>query len=158
LVSPLDESRLLQTGDIAPDFVGQALIGDRQVELALSGPELVGKKIILAFYPKDSTPGCTREMCDFSAQIKEFAGAGWQIIGVSCDSIDSHRRFAAKNGLQQILIADTGGNIGRKYGVMANGKATASRVLYLIDAERIVQHVHQGMPDMQALLQIASLI
>lgn len=97
-------------------------------------------------------------MCDLSMQIAAFDDLGWQIVGVSCDSIDSHRRFAAKNDLHQILVADTGGAIGRKYGVMTNGKATASRVLYLIDTTRIIRHVHQGMPDMAALLQVASLI
>jgi peroxiredoxin Q/BCP len=92
----------LKPGDRAPDFDLEADSGGR-VRLS----KLKGKVIVLYFYPKDDTPGCTREALDFSANAKQFERAGAVIIGVSKDTITSHHKFKAKHGLSPALILAT---------------------------------------------------
>jgi peroxiredoxin Q/BCP len=114
------------------------------------------KNVILAFYPKDDTPGCTKEMCSFSEDLSQFESANTAVFGISCDTVDSHEQFAGKYGLKQILLADSDGSIGKKYGVIAPGKTTASRVLFIIDKNGTVQYVHEGMPENAKILEIIS--
>src|ERR1700688_4399152 len=72
--------------------------------------DYAGKKnVILAFYPKDSTPGCTIEMCGFSKDLSKFASTDTEVLGISCDSVNSHEKFAGRFKLKQNLLADPGG-------------------------------------------------
>jgi thioredoxin-dependent peroxiredoxin len=105
---------MVQDGDKAPDF---ALPADDGEKLALS--RLKGKAVVLYFYPKDDTSGCTAEARDFTRLAAEFRKAGAEIIGVSPDSVDSHAKFRAKYDLAVRLAADTDKAAAMAYGVWA---------------------------------------
>jgi thioredoxin-dependent peroxiredoxin len=141
---------LLKEGDSAPAFDLPAHPGGK-VALA----DFLGKKnVILAFYPKDDTPGCTREMCGFSSDLEGFSSASTAVLGISCDDVSSHSAFAEKYGLSVVLLADIGGVVGRAYGAVRGGKRNAERILFVIDKQGIIRHIHQGMPDNAALLSV----
>ena len=102
-----------KTGDTAPSFEGTNQNG-KDFKLA----DLVGKKIVLLyFYPKDFTGGCTKEACSFRDGFEEFTANNVEIVGVSFDSADSHLQFIAKYKLNFTLLADTNGKIADVYGV-----------------------------------------
>jgi thioredoxin-dependent peroxiredoxin len=103
---------ILRKGDIAPDFKGLNQDG-KEISLAL----FMGKKVILYFYPKDNTPGCTAEACDLNSNYNMWLSKGYEVIGVSPDSVSSHKKFAVKFNLTFNLIADTGLEILKSYGV-----------------------------------------
>lgn len=92
---------MLETGVKAPDFT---LLDQKGNEVSLSG--FLGKKVVLYFYPKDNTPGCTRQACAFAGSYEAFKAIDAVVIGVSRDSVASHARFAEKNGLPFILLSD----------------------------------------------------
>ncbi len=102
---------ILKAGDMAPEI--QTLLNDG-VPFSLSS--LRGKKVILYFYPKDNTPGCTKEACDFRDHFDAFKNENAVIIGVSRDSHASHTRFKSLFGLPFILLSDTTGDISKEYG------------------------------------------
>ncbi len=114
----------------------------------------MAKHVILAFYPKDDTPGCTKEMCAFSEDLSKFDAVKAQPLGISCDNVDSHGKFAAKFNLKQPLLADVGGVVGKAYGTVIEGKQTANRVTFVIDKSGTVQRVIEGMPSNADLLEI----
>jgi peroxiredoxin Q/BCP len=114
------------------------------------------KNVVLAFYPKDDTPGCTKEMCAFSEDLPKFESKDTVVLGISTDTVDSHSKFADKYSLQQILLADNSHDVAHKYGVLGEGKSNASRMLFVIDKNGTVQHVHEGMPDNSTLLEVIS--
>ena len=136
-------------GEPAPDFDLPAHPAGR-VRLA----DYRGKSnVILAFYPKDDTPGCTREMCAFSADLDQFAGLGTVVLGVSFDDTTSHADFTEKYKLAIPLLADAGGKVAAAYGAARPGADYADRMLFVIDKQGIVRHVHHGMPTNLTLLQ-----
>lgn len=92
---------MLEIGQKAPEFTLTDKDG-KQVSLS----DFLGKKVVLYFYPKDSTPGCTRQACAFAGAYDEFKAKNAEVIGVSKDSIASHAKFAEKNGLSFILLSD----------------------------------------------------
>jgi|SRR5579872_861283 len=96
-----------------------------------------GKWVVLYFYPKDQTPGCTREAHNFQADLAKFVQRNAVILGVSVDSVDSHKKFCAKEGLNFKLLADTDGSVSRLYGSLTNLGVTkfASRHSFLIDPD-----------------------
>lgn len=104
-------SAALQPGSPAPDF-DLATDGGGRVRLA----DLKGRKVVLYFYPKDDTSGCTREAIDFTGAANEMKKAGAVVIGVSKDSVASHDRFKAKHQLDVTLAADPDGEVVQKYG------------------------------------------
>jgi len=101
----------INAGDQAPDFT---LPTDGDGEITLS--ELRGKKIVIYFYPKDNTPGCTKESCSFNEALKAFDKLNTAIIGISKDSIAKHDKFKAKYGLSFPLASDENGNVCERYG------------------------------------------
>lgn len=129
------EGRLLAVGAEAPDFESVAHDGTR-VRLK----ELRGNPVVLYFYPKDETPGCTAEAEAFRDDSAELAELGARVLGVSLDTIDSHRRFAEGHGLNFPLIADAGGVIAGKYGVSTRS-GFAERVTFIIGADGKVARV-----------------
>ena len=138
-----------QLGEVAPDFDLPAHPTGR-VRLA----DYRGKSnVILAFYPKDDTPGCTREMCAFSADLAQFAGLGTVVFGVSVDDTSSHANFTEKYNLAIPLLSDVGGKVAATYGAAQLGADYADRVLFVIDKQGVVRHVHHGMPTNLTLLQ-----
>lgn len=102
----------MNVGDKVPDFLGVDAEGK---EIRLS--DYPGKKVILYFYPKDSTSGCTAEACSMRDNLQELEKDGYQVIGVSVDSASSHQKFAAKNELTFPLIADTDHKLVEQMGV-----------------------------------------
>lgn len=149
MTSPREAVALPRVGEKAPEFTCEAF-----PEGKISLSDYRGKKnVVLAFYPKDNTPGCTKEMCAITEDYSKFESADTVVFGVSTDSVKSHEGFAAKFNLKQRLLADHTHEVGRKYGVVAEDKTTASRVLFLIDKNGIIQYVHEGMPDNAKVLE-----
>ena len=102
----------------------------------------IGKTVVLLyFYPKDDTPGCTREACGFRDRIADLKKDNVQVIGVSFDSAESHQKFISKHGLNFPLLADTDGKIADAYGVRMPGKSMARRVSFLIGLDGKIVHV-----------------
>ncbi len=102
----------LSQGDKAPDF---ELPSDTEGTVTLD--DLQGKKTILYFYPKDNTPGCTNQACDFRDNLDAFVDAGYQVYGVSPDPVDSHETFRDDHDLNFPLLADTDHSVAKTYGV-----------------------------------------
>lgn len=129
-------------GDTAPDFT---LPGNGGSTITLSAHR--GKTVILYFYPKDATPGCTLEAQDFSARAKDFAAAGAVIIGVSPDSAKKHDNFCKKFDLNLLLAADTETSVAQAYGVWVEkqmyGKKYMGieRTTFLIRPDGTIGHV-----------------
>ena len=107
----------VDVGDKAPDF---ALPADGGGTASLKA--LKGKKVILYFYPKDDTPGCTTEACGFRDSLPDFSTAGAEVIGVSKDSVARHDKFKAKHALPFTLVADEEGTLCEAYGVWQEKK------------------------------------
>ena len=103
--------------------------------------ELTGQKTVLFFYPKDDTPGCTKEACAFRDRMNDYAEADIQVYGVSLDSPDSHREFREKYGLNFPLLTDEGGRAAETLGVMGD-RGTARRVTFLLDSEGKISKVY----------------
>jgi peroxiredoxin Q/BCP len=103
---------MLQPGDMAPDFTA---LDDSGRELRLK--DLRGRKVVLYFYPKDDTPGCTQEACDFRDLEAQFEAQGVAVVGVSVDSVSSHARFKARHRLPFRLVSDGDHRIAEAYGV-----------------------------------------
>ncbi len=99
-----------------------------------------GKTVVLYFYPKDNTPGCTVEACSFRDDMDVLTGAGIVVLGISTDGAESHKRFERKHGLNFTLVADPEKKIVEAYGVKGSF-GTARRVTYLIDKNGIIRHI-----------------
>ncbi|MGO9246835.1 MAG: peroxiredoxin [Verrucomicrobiia bacterium] len=118
-----------KVGDKAPDFSVAASDGTT-VHLK----DYIGKgNIILYFYPKDDTTGCTKEACGLRDTFDEFKGLNATILGVSFDSVASHKAFIAKYNLPFVLLADTDKSVAKLYGVADDSSRVASRVTFVID-------------------------
>jgi peroxiredoxin Q/BCP len=140
----------LKEGDKAPKFSLPAYPSG-----TISLDDYTGKKnVILAFYPKDDTPGCTKEMCSFSDDLTKFNSAGTEILGISVDDLESHGKFAAKHNLTQKLLADHNQQTAKAYGVLKADKPYAERVLFVIDKQGVIRHIHEGMPSNAELLDM----
>jgi peroxiredoxin Q/BCP len=131
-------------GDTAPLFTGTDQDG-KTFNLA----DQIGKKIVLLyFYPKDFTGGCTKEACGFRDRIGELQTNNVEVVGVSFDSADSHLKFITQYKLPFTLLADTDGKIADAYGVRMTGKNMAKRVSFLIGLDGKIVHVtNAGNPD-----------
>jgi len=132
----------VKVGDRAPDFSLPDASGS---EVSLAG--LRGKPVVLYFYPKDDTPGCTKEACSFRDSYEDFRDAGAEVIGVSSDSSESHKKFAARHKLPFKLLADRGGKLRKRYGVPSTLGLLPGRVTYVIDAGGVVRHVFNSQLD-----------
>lgn len=132
-------------GSAAPDFRLQDQNGEWH---ALS--DYRGKWLAVYFYPKDDTPGCTTEACNFRDNIYAFKAIGAEVVGISVDDVDSHKEFATKYKLPFTLLADTEGEVSEQYGVLRDWKQTqiADRQSFLVDPEGvIVKHYAEVDPD-----------
>jgi peroxiredoxin Q/BCP len=127
----------VKVGDSAPDF-DLADASGRRVRLS----DFRGKKnVVLYFYPKDDTPGCTKEACAFRDSYEAFQDAGAEVIGVSSDSEASHQKFSEKFRLPFTLVADPGGSVRKRYGVPATLGFLPGRVTFVIDQGGVVRNV-----------------
>jgi peroxiredoxin Q/BCP len=127
----------VKVGDKAPDFTLPSQMGDN---VTLS--EYFGKKnVVLYFYPKDETKGCTREACAFRDRYEDFTELGAEVLGVSGQSVESHKSFASHYGLPFILLSDVGDKVRKLYGVPASLGILPGRVTYIIDKKGVVRHI-----------------
>lgn len=127
----------VKVGDKAPDFTLPSQMGD---DVTLS--EFFGKKnVVLYFYPKDETKGCTKEACTFRDNYEELTKLDAEVIGVSGQSVESHKSFASHYGLPFILLSDKNNNIRELYGVPSSMGIIPGRVTYIIDKKGIVRHI-----------------
>lgn len=134
----------LEIGTNAPDFTADIENGK---QLSLSDHR--GKWVILYFYPKDNTPGCTKEACSFRDNMSEITKLGAEVIGVSPDTIKSHEKFIAKFDLNFHLVADPEKEICKAYDILGEKKMFGKvsfgviRSTYIIDPEGIVRYVYK---------------
>ena len=143
---------MLEVGTKAPDFT----LPDKEGKM-VSLSDFVGKRVVLYFYPKDNTPGCTRQACAFAGAYEEFKTLDAVVIGVSKDSTASHRKFADKYTLPFLLLSDPELTVLQAYGVWQEkkmyGKVSMGvvRSTYLIDEEGVIQAVMPKVkPDTNA--------
>jgi thioredoxin-dependent peroxiredoxin len=133
----------VQVGDKAPDFTLPSQDGE-PVRLY---DRLGERVVVLYFYPKDNTSGCTAEACGFRDSYEVFTDAGAEVIGVSSDSVGKHASFAGKHKLPFTLVSDQGGRIRKSYGVPAVLGVLPGRVTYVIDRDGTVRNVFSSMTN-----------
>ena len=135
----------VDVGSKAPDFTLPSQSG----ELVNLSDFLGHKPAVLFFYPKDGTPGCTKQASAFRDGYEEFGKLDAEVIGISSDSVESHRSFAEKHSLPFLLLSDEGGKVRMLYGVPSTFGLFPGRVTYVIDAEGVVRHVFASQLDME---------
>ncbi len=149
----------LKAGDKAPDFSAKDQNGQ-----TISLGDFKGKTVILYFYPKDDTPGCTAEACDFRDNYQSLVGKGFEVIGVSTDDEKSHKKFETKYNLPFPLIADTDQTIVEAYGVWGEknmyGKKYMGtvRTTFIIDGDGIIKEVINKVDTKAASQQVLDLL
>lgn len=149
---------MLQKGDKAPDFVGIDQNGS-----TIRSADYKGKKYVLFFYPKAGTPGCTAEACDLQNNEKALKAKGYEIMGVSADSVKKQKNFAAKFQLNYPLIADTDKQIIEAFGVWGPKKFMGRefdgilRTTFLINEKGIIENVIEKVKTKEAAKQILDL-
>ena len=144
---------MVEEGKPAPDF---ELESDSGETVKLS--DLRGKPVVLYFYPKDDTPGCTKQACGIRDAWGEFQRAGAEVFGISADSQASHERFKSKYSLPFRLLADPEHKLGQPYGVEQEGKSSYERSTFVIDADGNVAKIfHRVKPDQHADQVLAAL-
>ncbi|HJY67834.1 MAG TPA: peroxiredoxin [Streptosporangiaceae bacterium] len=136
-------ARGIGVGDQAPDFTLPSQSG-KPVRLS---DRLGEQVVVLYFYPRDNTRGCTAEACAFRDSHEVFSEAGAEVIGVSSDSADRHAAFAGRYDLPFTLLSDAGGRIRKTYGVPAVLGVLPGRVTYVIDRQGTVRHVFNSMTN-----------
>jgi peroxiredoxin Q/BCP len=132
----------LQIGDKIPDFLAKDSKGDN-----FDSKSIVGKSpVVFYFYPKDNTPGCTTQACSFRDQYEDFKDFGAEVIGISGDSIDSHKKFAQQYRLPFILLSDKNKKIRNLFGVKPDlFGLIPGRVTYVADKNGIIQLIFNSM-------------
>ena len=144
---------MVREGDAAPDFTLESDAGE---PVSLSG--LRGKPVVLYFYPKDDTPGCTTQACGIRDAYGEFERAGAVVLGVSPDKVAAHVKFKEKYELPFPLLADPEHKLGEPYGVGQEGKSSYERSTFVIDADGNVARIMRRVnPDSHADEVLAAL-
>jgi peroxiredoxin Q/BCP len=149
----------LSQGDKAPKFTSKDQNGN-----TISLDQFKGKKVVLYFYPKDNTPGCTTEACDFRDNYQGLKAKGIEVLGVSVDDEKSHQKFITKYDLPFTLIADTDKAIVEAYGVWAEksmyGKKYmgTNRTTFIIDEQGKIAHIISKVDTKAATAQVLALI
>ena len=150
---------MVQQGDVAPDF---ALAADDGSTVKLSA--LRGKQVVLYFYPKDDTPGCTTEACNFRDNLSMLVGRGAVVLGVSPQDVKTHVKFKEKYSLTFPLLADTDHVVAEKYGVWGTkynyGREYMGifRTTFVIDAQGIVKKVFEKVKPEGHALEVAQML
>jgi len=131
----------LKVGETAPDFEGQTSNGTR-----FRLKDYLGKKnVVLYFYPKDDTKGCTIEACSFRDQLQPIRALWTEVVGVSVDTAESHKKFAEKNGLNFPLVSDHDKQISKIYGVLDEDGSHAERVTFIVDRKGKIAKVFMNV-------------
>src|SRR5262249_7178404 len=130
----------IEVGKQAPDFTLPALKGG-----AVTLSDFLGKKnVVLFFYPKDNTTGCTVEAGTFRDPYEDLVAAGAEVIGISSDSLESHQRFASKHSLPMQLLTDADGQVRARYGIKKSLGMIPGRETFIIDKTGTVRHVFRS--------------
>jgi thioredoxin-dependent peroxiredoxin len=141
----------VDVGSKAPNFTLPSQSGE-----LVSFRDFLGEKpVVLFFYPKDDTPGCTREACAFRDEYEQFSELDTEVIGISSDSVDSHKRFAKKHKLPFTLLSDRREKVRRLYDVPNTFGLFPGRVTYAIDQEGIVRQVFSSQIGVERHVQQA---
>ncbi len=139
----------IAVGDKAPDITLPDASGN-----PVSLKDFQGKKtVVLYFYPKDDTPGCTKEACSFRDSYTVFQEAGAEVIGVSSDDAASHRKFADRYQLPFTLLSDTNNQARKAFGVPSTFGLLPGRVTYVIDKDGIVRHIFNSQLNFQGHIE-----
>jgi thioredoxin-dependent peroxiredoxin len=133
----------VEVGSVAPDFTLPSQSG----EMVRLGDFVGNKPVVLYFYPKDDTPGCTKEACAFRDEFESFRKLDAEVVGVSSDSVESHRKFAARHDLPFTLLSDEAGKVRKLYGASNTFGLFPGRVTYVIDEEGVVRHIFSSQVD-----------
>lgn len=150
---------MLQQGDKIPDTLG---IGPDGKEIHAS--DFAGQPLVIYFYPKDNTPGCTAEACSLRDYDAELANAGYKVIGISKDSVDSHGKFAQKHSLPFLLASDPDTTVNQAFGVWQKKKMAGReymgtvRTTFVTDADHRITHVITKVDTKQAGPQLLKLL
>ena len=126
---------MLQVNDKAPDFT---LPDDQGGSFSLSAQR--GRRILLVFYPGDNTPVCTKQLCDYRDGVEAFADLGVEVVGISNDGAESHRRFREKYKLPFTLLSDEKLEVAEKYD--SKGMMGMKRSVFLVDEEGVIRYLH----------------
>jgi thioredoxin-dependent peroxiredoxin len=140
----------VRVGARAPDFTLPSQSGET-VRLG----DLLGKPVILFFYPKDDTLGCTKEVCAFRDDFEQFGQFDAEVIGISSDSVESHMAFAEKHDLPFALLSDEGGKVRKLYGVPNTLGLIPGRVTYVIDEQGVVRRIFSSQLGVERHVQEA---
>lgn len=146
---------MLNVGDKAPDFLGVDESGKEQ-----KVSDYIGRKLVVYFYPKDSTPGCTAEACSLRDGMDDLVDAGYAVVGISADSVSSHLRFKEKQQLNFPLVADVDKSTIKAFGVYGEKKMAGRvymgiiRTTFVIDGNGVVERVITKVDTKNAAKQI----
>lgn len=149
----------LKEGQKAPEFTSTDQNG-----AAVSLSQFTGKKVVLYFYPKDDTPGCTAEACSFRDNYQGLTAKGIVVLGVSIDDEKSHQKFVTKHSLPFTLVADTDKKIVEAYGVWVEKNMYGrkymgiARKTFLIDEQGIITHIIEKVDTKNATAQVLELL
>lgn len=137
IINNANQMNEIKVGDPVPEFT----LLDQNKQL-VNIKDKIGKPLVIYFYPKDDTPGCTREACKFRDDFEDFADLGAEIYGISADSPKSHKRFAEKYRLNFTLLSDTNKEVEKLFGVKRNlFGLLLERVTFIVDKEGIIQYI-----------------
>ena len=127
------------SGDVAPDFTLDGT-GGRSYSLR----DFRGKPVVLAFYPGDNTPVCTKQLDSYQGALADFEAVGAQMVGISPQSVESHNEFSCKRGYSFPLLADTDKKVAEAYGVLGP-LGFYRRSVFVVDADGVVRYVHRAI-------------
>lgn len=150
---------MLKVGDKLPEVLGHDVSG-REVKAS----DYAGKPMIVYFYPKDNTPGCTAEACSLRDGYDELRSLGYEVVGISKDSPASHSRFAEKHGLPFTLLSDESTEVNQAFGVWQKKKMAGReymgtvRTTFVTDAAHIITHVINKVDTRNSVAQLQKVI
>nr|WP_245534158.1 peroxiredoxin [Thermofilum pendens] len=133
-------SGVVSVGEQAPDFEAESTGGVFRLS------SLRGRRVVLFFFPKAFTPGCSRELSEFSELYEEFKRLGAEVVGVSADKVNTLRKFAKRYNAAFNLVSDPSLEVAGKYGVVGRSGKTAERVTFVIDEQGVVRAVLRDLP------------
>lgn len=148
----MNKNKSIKVGDKLPSFILKDQFGK-----AFNSDDFIGKTaMVVYFYPKDDTPGCTKEACSFRDSYQEFTDKNVKVIGISSDSVKSHKNFADKYNLPFILLADTKKEVRKLFGVPNSVLGLIpGRVTYIVDKKGVIIYIYNSMTKAESHIKEA---
>lgn len=144
----VDQYQPLPVGEKAPDFELPDETGTTR-KLA----DYQGKNLVIVFYPKDQTPGCTRQLCALRDDREMFAGLNTEVIASNPGSADSHQRFIDKEGYNFPILVDADRTMAKNYHALKENGTSIERTVYVLDGEGVIRYAQQGLPPDEELAE-----